>query len=580
MALKDILEANSGHNQKIEISEERIAAIMPQLKQYIAFWREYPDLFVDFIQTGGDPNMEPPFKLFLYQRVFLRAAMRYKYNYFVFSRGFSKSFLTILVIMIRCILYPNVALFVTSEGKQQSAQIVQEKVQDICTKIPAFNREIDRSRGKTRESKDSVKYIFKNGSYFANVAASERSRGLRFTGGVIEEAAKIDGDILSKVILPMMAVDRTAMDGQRHKEETINKSQIYITSSGYRNTFSYQKLIQILVWMVTEPDKAFIMGGSYRIPVLVGLQDRNYINDMKRDGTYNEATFDMEFMSKWSGTSENAFFNGDSFDENRVLQLPEYEANGRNGNGCYYVIGFDVGRKGDMSVATVIKVVPQQAGGSYKNLVNIHVWENMHMEEQAIRLKKLYYQYKADKLVIDGNGLGIGFIDYMVKTQYNPDTDEMWPDFGVDNDDDGFYKKFKTNHTEQNAIYIVKANAPINTEAHANLQVQINSGHLRLLIEERNAKTKLLGTKKGQMMTPEERADYLKPFTLTSILKEELLNLREENEGVNIILKQANRSIPKDKVSSLEYALYYIKQYEDSKRRRKKFNVKDWIFLN
>jgi len=38
-------------------------------------------------------------------------------------------------------------------------------------------------------------------------------------------------------------------------------------------------------------------------------------------------------------------------------------------------------------------------------------------------------------------------------------------------------------------------------------------------------------------MTPEKRAEYLKPFSLTSILKEEMMNLREENEGVNIILK-------------------------------------------
>ena len=38
-------------------------------------------------------------------------------------------------------------------------------------------------------------------------------------------------------------------------------------------------------------------------------------------------------------------------------------------------------------------------------------------------------------------------------------------------------------------------------------------------------------------MTPEERADYLRPYVLTDILKEELMNLREENEGINIILK-------------------------------------------
>jgi hypothetical protein len=87
------------------------------------------------------------------------------------------------------------------------------------------------------------------------------------------------------------------------------------------------------------------------------------------------------------------------------------------------------------------------------------------------------------------------------------------------------------------AIYIIKANAPINTEAHVNARTQLSSGKVKFLIDERLAKNKLLATKVGQNMSPEERANYLKPFTLTSILKEEMMNLREENEGVNIILK-------------------------------------------
>jgi hypothetical protein len=81
-------------------------------------------------------------------------------------------------------------------------------------------------------------------------------------------------------------------------------------------------------------------------------------------------------------------------------------------------------------------------------------------------------------------------------------------------------------------------------------------------------------------MKPEERAEYLKPFTLTSILKEEMLNLREENEGVNIIPKQANRGIRKDKFSAFEYGLYYIKLEEDSKKKKRKFNVKDFMFMS
>jgi hypothetical protein len=81
-------------------------------------------------------------------------------------------------------------------------------------------------------------------------------------------------------------------------------------------------------------------------------------------------------------------------------------------------------------------------------------------------------------------------------------------------------------------------------------------------------------------MTPEKRAEYLKPFTQTSILKEEMMNLREENEGVNIILKQANKSIRKDKFSAFEYGLYYIKMEEDSKKKKKKFKITDMLFAN
>jgi hypothetical protein len=81
-------------------------------------------------------------------------------------------------------------------------------------------------------------------------------------------------------------------------------------------------------------------------------------------------------------------------------------------------------------------------------------------------------------------------------------------------------------------------------------------------------------------MKPEERSNYLHPFTLTSILKEEMMNLREENEGVNIILQRANKSIQKDKFSAFEYGLYYIKQEEDSKKRKRKRNFSDFMLMN
>ena len=578
MALQDLLNLSS-NKKKIGLSEERVRAIIPQAREFIAFWREYPDMFIDFLQTGGDPNRKKELNFYFYQRVFLRAAMRYKYVYMVFPRAYSKSFLSIMVLMCRCVLYPGAKLFVTSGGKEQAAGIVKEKVNEICTLVPALGREIDWTRGQTQEGKDYCKYVFKNGSYFDNIAARESSRGKRRHGGLVEECVGVDGTILSEVIIPTMNVSRRCLDGSVHPEETLNKSQIYVTTAGWKNTFPYDKLITLLVRMIVEPEKAMVMGGTWRIPVLVKLLDKNFIQDLKRDGTFNEASFSREYESVWSGTVEDAFFNGEFFDRNRKLQKPEYEHSGRSSVHSYYILSVDVGRKGCDSVVCVFKVTPQSQGPAVKSLVNIHTMTDEHFEDQAIQLKKLFYKYKAKRIVIDANGLGIGLVDYMIKSQHDSMGD-FYPDFGVSNDEEAYYKKFRTENTEHEAMYLIKANAPINTEAHANAQTQLAAGKIKFLIDEKIAKQKLLGTKVGQAMKPEERSEYLKPFNLTSILKEEMMNLREENEGVNIILKQVNRSIKKDKFSAFEYGLYYIKQEEDNKKKKKRSRISDYMFMN
>ena len=580
MALKDLVEAQASYNRKkIGLSEERIEAIIPIVRQYIAYWREYPDMFVDYVQTGNNPDIKKGLELRFYQRVFMRVAMRYKYVYAVYPRGYSKSFLAVLILMVRAILFPGAKLFTAAGGKQQSAGILAEKIDEICRMIPAFEKELDLRPGKTKKSKDKCFYLFKNGSFIDNLAISEKTRGVRRTAGVLEECASMDGKLLQEVIIPTMNVSRQCADGSTHMEEILNQSQLYITTAGYKGTFAYQKLITTLVQMITEPDKAFILGGTWRVPVITGAQNKNFISDLKREGTFNEASFEREYGSHWTGTVEDAFFNGEKFDRNRILQRPEEEASGRSSKLAYYVLSIDVGRKGCQSVVCVFKVTPQVEGGSIKSLVNMYTFNDEHFEDQAVKIKKLYFKYNARRIVIDGNGLGIGLLDFMVKRQIATDG-EVYPDFGIYNDDEGFYKKYRTNDTVTDAVYVIKANAPLNTEAYSIVQTQMESGRVKLLIDERTAKAKLMATKVGQAMSPEQRADYLQPFELTSILREEMLNLREENEGINIILKQASKRIPKDKFSAFCYGLYYIKQEEDSKKKKKRFNAKEWKLMN
>lgn len=201
MGLQELINL-APDTKKLGLSEERLRAVLPQIRDFISFWRDYPDIFVDFMQTGNDETRAKKLPLFYYQRVFLRVAARYKYLYAVFPRAYSKSFLSVLTLMIKCILYPGAKLFVTAGGKEQGAGILKEKVNEICDLIPAFRREIDWTRGKTKEGKDYCEYHFKNGSVLDNIAAKESSRGKRRHAGLLEECVGIDGDMLNEVILP------------------------------------------------------------------------------------------------------------------------------------------------------------------------------------------------------------------------------------------------------------------------------------------------------------------------------------------------------------------------------------------
>ena len=381
-----------------------------------------------------------------------------------------------------------------------------------------------------------------------------------------------------------MNVDRRLADGTWQEKETVNKSQIYVTTAGWKNSFAYEKLIQLLIQSIIDPSEAIVMGGSWRVPVMEKLLKKSFIEELKLDGTYNDSSFAREYESEWSGDAENAYFSSDKFDKHRTLLQPEYQYSERSSKSAYYVLGVDVGRLNCTTEICVFKVTPQVQGASLKTLVNIFTYDAEDFEAQAINIKKLYYKYKARTAAIDGNGLGIGLIDFMTKSQIDPETGDELPPFGVEGgtseDIITTYKNIKGPGVEENAIYIIKATAPINTEAHTYVQTQLSSGKIKFLIDESQAKVKLMATKMGQNMDNDKRADYLKPFTLTTILKEQMLNLYEENEGTNIILKQSNKKIKKDKFSSFEYGLYYIKQEEDRTKKRKKRNIADMMFFS
>lgn len=227
--------------------------------------------------------------------------------------------------------------------------------------------------------------------------------------------------------------------------------------------------------------------------------------------------------SVWGGTTEGAFFNPTKFDQHRTIQLAEDYTRDKNSKDSWYCMGVDVGRLGDMTEVVVIKVTPAPTGVPLKQIVNIYTFEDDHFEKQAIAVKRIFTRFKCDMCVVDGNGIGIGLVDYLVRDQIDPDTGDLLSNWGVVNDDDKIYKKWETDDTIKNAMYIMKANQPINSDLYAYCQSQLNSGKLKFLIDETVAKNKLLGQAQGKKMTALQRAEYLRPYVETSILKSQMI---------------------------------------------------------
>lgn len=131
--MRDGVEIEKGVTLTIPYLEEN----KDQFRNLMDIFTAYPDVFLDIIKPK-DSN----FELFFYQRITLRALMRYKDVYVTAPRAFSKSFITILGLMLQCIFMPGTKRFICAPNKNQSAQIAKEKIIEIYDRWPLLRKEV------------------------------------------------------------------------------------------------------------------------------------------------------------------------------------------------------------------------------------------------------------------------------------------------------------------------------------------------------------------------------------------------------------------------------------------------------
>ena len=547
--------------------------------KYLDLWIRYPDLLLDMIQDQEDAKN---FHLMPFQRISLRASMRYRYHFWTATRATSKSFTAYLSAFMRAMLLPRSTIMIASDTKGTVIKIAEAKFEEIFRHWPLLRKElatrVDDGKTGVKSSSNYYEIFLKNGSMIS-VVSKDTSRGLRATAAILEEAALIEEIPFNEVLWPQMNIARREVDGTLNPNEP-SAAQIFITTAAERTVFMYQKLIEITVNAVLRPKEYFSWGLSYEVPLHYGLLDKATLMDQRYSNTVSEDSFARESLSIWSGNSKDAWLDSRRLNKHRSILKCERQATiNENCKNAWYLISCDVARYSANTAIMVIKVLPGEQRFSKKVVYTEVINGANYITEQAPRLKKLIQLYQPREIVIDGNGPGIGLLDAMALPSFDQKTGETFPAYFAFNNDHHLPPEMRDPVDDPIAkynaiIYDIKAGATNEDEIHAAFLSAVNNGSTSFLAHERIVKDKLMATKKGKKMTPYDRRVFLLPYEMTSRLMDELNNLRLKPTGVENKYKveRISRSIEKDRFSALEYGLYRVKYYEDKeifKRKRK-----------
>lgn len=537
----------------------------------------YPDLFVDLITPHSSH-----FHLFFYQRIMLRCMARGTATYEYFSRGTSKSFLADLDRYLKCMFVPRHNTTITAGTNKQAAEIAKQKVvDDLWVKFPLLANEMQKRKvaGKVLDAykmgKDYVEFNFKNGSSLGlgNV------RGLRRQSLIFEEVIEQDPIKVNEVYIPLLNEPRKMANGLINPYEP-QSQQIYITTAGYQGTFAYDKLIEILCRSVLEPDKYFVLGGSYRIPLSVGLTAQKQIEDVINSPSFSKSSFEREYESRWSDAPAGAAFSSNmitALRQVKVVELKDKITPTQREQGAFYVICADMAKDGSAETAVgVAKVLPKEHYFSFKfvNLLTIPSTDYMVV---ANTFKKLVLTYNARLLVYDANGIGAAMRDWLNK-ETQDETGALLEGLGIINPPSSAERDLKRYPDDKTICYEIKSGGKVGEQIHWFFFSRMSTGAITFPVKLAEAVNLYQQNKSFAAMSMRKQHEFLMPFKQMDRAEEELKNLDIANTSDqmsnSLRIIRRNSLIQKDFFSMFEYLVWAVNQYIEldfyKNRRRNK----------
>ena len=563
-----------------DVYQEKSERVMEGVAYWGAYYRKNPQRMVkEYLNIN----------LKLFQKILIYMMMVSTNFMYIASRGSGKTWLTALYCVIRCILFPGTKICVASGYKAQSLEVIQKINDDFMKNYGWGSANLRAEIDDISTSINNAHVDFRNGSWIKIVSSNDSARHNRANTIVVDEFRMVDLNIINTVLRKFLTAPRSPgyLNNPKYAHLIERNTEMYMSSAWYKSHWSYSKLQAYYANMLDDTKRYFCVGLPYQCAIREGLLSREQVEDEMSEADFDPVSFKMEMGAEWFGDTDGAFFKFDDISPRRKIKnsfypleiyknynikTPELVTNEKR------VLSVDVAllasKKHDNDAAALIinSAIPTEKNEYISNIVYIETHEGYTTDELGILVMRLFYQFHCTDLVLDTNGQGIGVYDFIIKPQYDSEYGVTYNAMTCVNDDN-MAARCKVRNAEK-VIWSIKATADFNNKAAILLRSAFQNGNINLLTSEFEAEELVKKIRGYSKMTSRDQLILKLPYTQTSLMVNELINLEHEVKGTNIKIFERS-GMRKDRFSSLEYNYYIVQQELALKLKPKNSNMKN-----
>lgn len=514
------------------------------VEEQVIYYRTHMDMYIE--------NAFAPVKLTPVQHVIARGVGNATTSAIVAPRGYGKTWITAFIAVSLASLYPGTSILVVAPTADQATRIA-EKIRDLCNENENFRNEIKPTNARTYVSisKDESTVTVKNGSIIKSVPIV-RARSYRAKMVIVDEARDVDMDILRAVVLPTR--NETRYNARAYGFEDFDSKIIYITSACPKNYAFYKEFERIVQRRAHGDMSYFACVLHYKTPIAEGLTKESFYEEERQSNP--ETTFQMEYESKFLGSSEDSAFPYELVQSCRTLNIIEMSQ--PKGSKSRYILSLDIAtskaKGSDNSVLMIHKFTERKDGSFARKIVHIRSYRGEPLDYLASEVRKYFHARfpNCEKIVYDARGIGDSFDRFFDKEWLDVETGREYPPLVVDDEP-------LTNPDAVQALHPFRAVNTLNQRIYTNLRVALEKQNIELPNSYRVIKDQQAEVDESKRLSKEELANYLE----ADALQIEMGNVvAKTGASGNVLYDVPKSGMHKDRYSSLAMGNDYISELE------------------